>query len=52
LQEKTSNYSVNKWEDDFKETEKRMKSMCEYPFTLFTDPTKVQYRTAAEDGSA
>ena len=51
LQEKTSNYSVNKWEEDFRETEKRMKSMCEYPFTLFTDPTKAQYRTAGEDGA-
>ena len=40
LQDKTSNYSVQRWEDDFKETEKRMKSMCEYPFALFTDPKK------------
>lgn len=38
LQDKTSNYSVQKWENDFKETEKRLKSMCEYPFALFTDP--------------
>ena len=28
------------WEDDFRETEKRLKSMCEYPFALFTDPKK------------
>lgn len=51
LQEKQSNYSVTKWEDDFKETEKRMKSMCEYPFALFTDPSKQQYRTATEGGN-
>jgi hypothetical protein len=31
---------VQRWEDDFKETEKRMKYMCEYPFALFTDPKK------------
>lgn len=40
LQDKTSNYSVKHWEDDFRETEKRLKSMCEYPFALFTDPRK------------
>jgi hypothetical protein len=40
LQDKTSNYSVQRWEDDFKEKEKRMKYMCEYPFALFTDPKK------------
>jgi len=40
LQDKTSNYSVKHWEDDFRETEKRLKSMCEYPFALFTDPKK------------
>ena len=44
LQDKTSNYSVYKWEEDFKETEKRMKSMCEYPFALFTDPN-AKYRS-------
>ena len=32
LQDKSSNYSVQRWEDDYRETEKRMKSMCEYPF--------------------
>jgi hypothetical protein len=32
LQNKQSNYSVEKWEEDFRETEKRMASMCEYPF--------------------
>jgi hypothetical protein len=32
LQEKTSNYSVTKWEDDFKHKENIMKNMCEYPF--------------------
>ena len=42
LQDKTSNYSVQKWEEDFKETEKRMKNMCEYPFALFTDGKKTE----------
>lgn len=37
LQDKTSNYSVHRWEEQFRETEKRMKSMCEYPFALFTE---------------
>lgn len=40
LQDKTSNYSAKQWEDDFRVTEKRLKSMCEYPFALFTDPKK------------
>jgi Hemingway/CFA97 len=53
LQEKTSNYSVQRWEEDFRETEKRMKSMCEYPFALFTDPSGgAKYRTADEYSSA
>jgi len=34
LQDKTSNYSVMRWEEDYKQTEKLMKSMCEYPFVL------------------
>lgn len=34
LQDKTATYSVEKWDNDFRETEKRMKSMCEYPFVL------------------
>lgn len=34
LQDKTSNYSVLKWEEDFRETEKRMKNMCEYPLVF------------------
>lgn len=32
LQDKTSNYSVAKWEEDFKHKEQIMKNMCEYPF--------------------
>jgi hypothetical protein len=38
LQDKTSNYSVAKWEEDFKHKEKIMKNMCEYPFILEGDP--------------
>ena len=34
LQDKTATYSVEKWDNDFRETEKRMKNMCEYPFVL------------------
>jgi Hemingway/CFA97 len=36
LQDKSSNYSVAKWEEDFKHKEKIMKNMCEYPF-IFDD---------------
>ena len=38
LQDKTSNYSVERWEDDFRETEKRMKNMCEYPLVFQSNP--------------
>lgn len=36
LQEKTSNYSVAKWEEDFRTKERIMKNMCEYPI-IFDD---------------
>lgn len=38
LQDKTSNYSVERWEDQFKETEKRMKNICEYPVVFQSNP--------------
>jgi hypothetical protein len=38
LQDKQSNYSVERWEDEFRETEKRMKSMCEYPLVFQSNP--------------
>lgn len=40
LQDKSSNYSVTKWEEDFKHKEKIMKNMCEYPFILEGDPNR------------
>ena len=36
LQDKTSNYSVAKWEEDFRTKERIMKNMCEYPI-IFDD---------------
>ena len=44
LQNKTSNYSVERWEEEFKETEKRMNSMCEYPFQLQANPFIIKAR--------
>ena len=32
LQDKQSNYSVAKWDEEFKLTEKYIKNVCEYPF--------------------
>lgn len=40
LQDKTSNYSVHKWEEEFRHKEKIMRNMCEYPFILDGDPNK------------
>ena len=40
LQDKTSNYSVHRWEEDFRHKEKIMRNMCEYPFILDGDPNK------------
>ncbi|OMJ95488.1 hypothetical protein SteCoe_1081 [Stentor coeruleus] len=34
LQEKQPSYSVNKWEEERKSTEKRLKNICEFPYTL------------------
>ena len=38
LQDKTFNYSVERWEDDFRETKKRMKNMSEYPLVFQSNP--------------
>jgi hypothetical protein len=40
LQDKTSNYSVTRWEEDFKLKEKIMSNMCEHPFILSGDPNR------------
>jgi hypothetical protein len=32
LQDKPSNYNVGQWEGDFKEREKILKNICEYPY--------------------
>ena len=34
LQDKQSNYSVAKWEEDYKHKERIMKNMCEYPLVF------------------
>lgn len=34
MQEKTSNYSVTRWEEDFKHKENIMRNMCEYPLVF------------------
>mmetsp|Transcript_263 Transcript_263/g.269 ORF Transcript_263/g.269 Transcript_263/m.269 type:complete len:128 (-) Transcript_263:330-713(-) len=34
LQDKQSNYSVARWEEDFKSKERMMKNMCEYPLVF------------------
>ncbi len=50
LQDKTATYSVEKWDSDFRETEKRMKSLCEYPFVLQTNP-QMMLKSRLEDDS-
>ncbi len=50
LQDKTATYSVEKWDSDFRETEKRMKSLCEYPFVLQTNP-QLMLKSRLEDDS-
>ena len=47
LQNKQSNYSVERWEEDFRETEKRMASMCEYPFQLQTNSSALRAKQMA-----
>lgn len=34
LQEKNSNYDVNKWEIQFKERKNILKNICEYPYVM------------------
>ncbi|CAG9330978.1 unnamed protein product [Blepharisma stoltei] len=34
LQDKLPHYNVNKWEEERRESEKRLHYMCEYPYTL------------------
>ena len=45
---------MERWEDDFRETEKRMKSICEHPFVFQTNPGYVkakQLGLLGEDGT-
>lgn len=32
LQDKTSNYNVGKWEGEFRDRERILKNICEYPY--------------------
>ena len=52
LQDKTSNYSVVRWEEDYRNTEKMMKSMCEYPFVLAQDPNLAKNRLSMNESRA